>query len=110
MVAKLFAALLVVLCVLPATAPFSTDGPADSLGSRDAGAAHGTAIDVALVGDPNDDAVTLERADFLQQSRLCARVAASSSASHPVLEAFRVAITPTASTLDTPALLTVLRI
>jgi hypothetical protein len=68
MVAKLSAVWLVVLCILPMTAPFSTLGSLSPVNHQSAD---------AVIGEPHatfdsDDVLALERSTFLQQSRLCA--------------------------------------
>ena len=105
MVAKLCAALLIALCVAPETAPFSTMGPADPVSASNTD----VRILAGQVAD-TDEALTIERSDFLHQSRLCGLVVVACS---PVAPAHARRINPFdahSHTLDAPALRTILRI
>ena len=109
MIARLSAAFLLVLCILPTTAPFSTDGPADSLGHGSADTTIGVLTPLASVGNPDDDAFARERSDFLRQSRLSALVVASCDVA--VVQApFIRESPPTQFILDSPTLRTILRV
>jgi hypothetical protein len=111
-VAKLCAALLVVLCIAPTTAPFSTLGSTDFLFGRSADAVIGTLASHISVTDSDDnDALVLERLPFLRQPILDALVvAAFSDAAATVPTAFLPFAGPPAFTIDSPPLKTVLRL
>jgi len=85
MVAKFSATLLLVLCILPMTAPFSAVGELSAMTGHHDVAAIGTSAAGTSVAD--DDVLVLERSRFLRQCQLCALVidahviATSSSAS-----------------------------
>jgi len=72
MVAKVCATVLVVLCAVPVTAPF----PVVDMGTAPSACYdQGTAsVSDTSPASPDDDAVTRQRADFHQQSRLYAVV------------------------------------
>lgn len=111
-VARLCAALLVVLCIVPTTAPFSTLGSADFLFGRSADAVIGTLATHTSVTDTDDnDALVLERLHFLRQPILYALVgAASGDAAAAVPTAFFPGAGPSAFTIDSSPLKTVLRL
>jgi hypothetical protein len=110
-VAKLCAALLVVLCIMPMTAPFSTVGSTDSLSGRSADAVIGTLATHTAVTDTDDnDALVLERLSFLRQPSLCALVVAASGDAPATVSAFFPSAGPPAFTIDSPPLKTVLRL
>jgi hypothetical protein len=111
MVAKLCAALLVALCILPNTAPFRTLVSADSLTGRHTDAVIGTLTTHTSVTDPDDDdALVLERSHVLLQSRLCALMAVASCDAAVVIGLFRPALAPATPTLSFSPLKTVLRL
>ena len=68
-----FAVLLVVLCILPNTAPFSTIAAVTPSTAHNvaAGIHQDTRVPPPAVTD-SDDAIALERATFLNESRTCA--------------------------------------
>jgi hypothetical protein len=109
MVAKFCAVWLVVLSALPFTAPFSTFDTADLFGARHTGDVIGTPSIQASATDHND-ALALERSDFLRQSRLCALVVVASNDTAPVLTLLLPSVVPTTFSLDHPPLKTILRL
>jgi len=110
-VARLHAALLVVLCILPTTAPFSTLGSFDSSPSGNADTAIGGPETHASVADADDnDTLLLERSHFLKQSRLCALIPVSSCDVAAVLFLSGPAVAPITFVLTSSSLPTVLRV
>jgi hypothetical protein len=95
MLTKGFALLLVVLCIVPTTAPFSVALTPLPDADHSFASAGPDAVAPSL-SDDNNDAIALERSTFLSQSRACAcstatharRVTASNSlgAKAPVLD------------------------
>jgi hypothetical protein len=71
MLTRGFAFFLVVLCIVPTTAPFSIASMPLS-GARDNIASAATNVIAQSVSDDNNDAIALERSTFLSQSRACA--------------------------------------
>ena len=66
------AVLLVALCVLPNTAPFSSIASATCSTARDTGVrVHEETRLPPLADTDNDDAIALERSTFLNESRAC---------------------------------------
>jgi hypothetical protein len=111
-VAKLCAALLVVLCIVPTTAPFSTLGSTDFLFGRSVDAMIGTlATHTSLTDTDDNDALVLERLHFLRQPILYALVVtASGDAAATVPTAFFPFAGPPAFTIDSPPLKAILRL
>jgi hypothetical protein len=110
-VAKLCAALLVALVILPNTAPFRTLVVADALASRHADAVVGALTAHPSVADPDDDdALLQEQSNSLQQLRLCALIAVASYEAAAVFSLFRPAVAPTTVILSLSPLKTVLRL
>jgi hypothetical protein len=111
MVPKLLAALLVVLCVLPVTAPFATVGPSSSLAGHETVATIGTlSAHTSVTDSDDDDALAIERATFLRESRLCAEVAVSFFETAFSRAPFVTPGAPHAFTIDSPPLKTILRL
>jgi hypothetical protein len=109
MVAKLCAALLVALCILPNTAPFQTLVLADFTTGQRADA--GTLTTHTSVTDPDDnDALVLERSHVSRQARLCALTVVASCDAAAVFAVFRPAVAPPTFILDLSRLKTVLRL
>jgi hypothetical protein len=109
MVAKFCAVWLVVLSALPFTAPFSTFDTAGLFAVRHTDDVIGT-LPIQASPTDHDDALALERSDFLRQSRLCALVVVASSDTAPVLTLLPPSVAPTALSLDDPPLRTILRL
>jgi hypothetical protein len=108
-VAKLCAALLVALCILPSTAPFSTDGPASV--PLNTNAVIGTLANHASAMDPDDnDALMLERSHFLRQPRLFALMVVASCSAAAVSFRLRPAVAPTSFLPNCSSLKTILRL
>ena len=108
MVAKGFALWLVVLCVVPTTAPFSVASMPLS-GARHNSASAGPDAIAKSVSDDSNDAIALERSTFLSQSR----AGACSVSSHAVRETASSALAPQAPALETilrPPIFRVLRV
>jgi hypothetical protein len=107
--AKLWALWFVVLSALPFTAPFSTFDAADLLSGRDTDNVIGT-LAVQTCPTDNDNALTLERWDFIRQSRLCARVVVASLDAAPVLARLAPSVAPISINPNPPALQRILRL
>ncbi len=109
LVAKLSAALLVCLCILPTTAPFSAVGSTDWPTVRHT-TGIGTLSAPASSTDDDNDALVLEQSHYLRQARACvaAVVAFSDVAIVP-----EFVLPPDSSPrliIDPPSLNTVLRL
>ena len=116
MVARLFATWLVVLCILPMTAPFATIGWTHDMGRADVVVGAGTTAADAPVAepaapDPDDDAaLILERSDFSQQSKFCALLTVDYRDGAPVSSVFFAPLAPPSFAVDFQALQTILRL
>lgn len=113
MIARLFAVWLVVLCILPTTAPFSAVPSAHPLSRHNTAVAIGTSVTPTSVTDSDDDndAVVLAPSAFLKQSRLRATVVVPTcGGTSSGVALFFAQGSPSAFTIDSPPLNTVLRV
>jgi hypothetical protein len=112
MVGQFFAVALVVLCLLPGTAPFLTLDSMHSLGGPRAVRAN-TSLEThasAKSLDDDDDAIVLERSTILRQMRSRALVVAGSAETAGTSTAFLSSVAPPASADRRPSLKTILRV
>jgi hypothetical protein len=107
-VAKLCAALLVALVILPNTAPFCTLVVADSPASRHA--VIGTTAHASVADPDDDDALVLERSHVLFQSHLWALMSVASCEAAVVIGLFRPALAPTTFIRSVSPLKPILRV
>jgi hypothetical protein len=108
MLTRGFAFFLVVLCIVPTTAPFSIASMPLS-GAHDNSAFAATNTIAASVSDDNNDAIALERSTFLSQSRACA----STTSTHAACVTVSTSLSPDASALASlyrPPIFRVLRV
>lgn len=113
MVAKLAAAVLLVLCILPSTAPFSSVGATPVLDGRHSHAAIQTSSSYTSLChsySDDDDALVFERSTFLRHSRQYASMVVGFYESPSVCSPFLAAVAPLTSAVDSSLLSTVLRL
>ena len=111
MVARLVATFLLVLCILPVTAPFSTVDSTHPLGGQSPVTTIAPAATHASVADSDDDdALVLERSTFLKHSRLCANMVVGFCDTVIVSALFLPSVAPPILSLDSPPLNTILRL
>jgi|SRR6185436_12764453 len=111
MVAKAVATLLLVLCILPTTAPFSSVGSTNALGEHNPVTTISVAGDHSSVADAGDeDALVLERSNFLKHSRLCASAVVGFCETASTFAPFLSPAARSTFALDLPPLRTVLRL